>query len=77
MCLGIPLKIIKLQGNEAVGEMNGIERKIRIDLVPKVELGDYVMVHAGFAIEIINEEAAKETLEILKDMEKALEENNV
>lgn len=73
MCLGIPLRIIKIDGNEAVGEMNGIERKIRIDLVPKVKLEDYVMVHAGFAIEIIDEEAAKETLDIMKELEEALE----
>jgi hydrogenase expression/formation protein HypC len=73
MCLGIPLRIIKIDGNEAVGEMNGIERKIRIDLVPNVKLEDYVMVHAGFAIEIIDEEAAKETLDIMKELEEALE----
>lgn len=76
MCLGIPLRIININGNTAVGEMNGIERKIRIDLVPNVKLENYVMVHAGFAIEIIDYEAAKETLDIMKELEESLEQNN-
>lgn len=76
MCLGIPLRVISINGNTAVGEMNGIERKIRIDLVPNVKLENYVMVHAGFAIEIIDYEAAKETLDIMKELEESLEQNN-
>ncbi|GLC32378.1 HypC/HybG/HupF family hydrogenase formation chaperone [Clostridium omnivorum] len=76
MCLGIPLRVICINGNTAVGEMNGIERKIRIDLVPNVKLENYVMVHAGFAIEIIDYEAAKETLDIMKELEESLEQNN-
>jgi len=69
MCLGIPLKLVELNGAEAVGELNGIKRKIRIDLVKDVKIGDYVMVHAGFAIEIMKEEQAKEAIEILKELE--------
>ncbi len=72
MCLGIPLKIIQIDGTEAVGEMNGIQNKIRIDLLPNVKIGDYVMVHAGFGIEIINETLAKETIETMLEIEELM-----
>ena len=72
MCLGIPLKIIEINDADAVGELNGIKRKIRIDLVKNVSIGDFVMVHAGFAIEIMKEEQAKEAIEILKELEGVL-----
>jgi len=72
MCLGIPLKIIEINDGDAVGELNGIKRKIRIDLVKNVSVGDFVMVHAGFAIEIMKEEQAMEAIEILKELESVL-----
>jgi len=74
MCLGIPLKIIEINGMEAIGEMNGVKNKIRIDLLPKVKLNDYVMVHAGFGIEIINDTLAKETIETLMELEAVMDE---
>lgn len=60
MCLGIPLKIIEINNNEAVGELKGLRKKIRIDLIPNVHIDDYVMVHAGFAIEKITEKTAED-----------------
>lgn len=60
MCLGIPLRIIEIKGKEAVGEIKGIRKKIRIDLLQNVEIGEYVMVHAGFGIEKINEKTAED-----------------
>jgi hydrogenase expression/formation protein HypC len=74
MCLGIPLKIIEINGMEATGEMNNVKNKIRIDLLPKLKLGDYVMVHAGFGIEIIDEVLAKETLETYTELEEIMNE---
>lgn len=74
MCLGIPLKIVELNGVQAIGEMNGINKKIRVDLLPDLKLGDYVMVHAGFAIEIIDETLAKETLDIISEVAEAANE---
>ena len=74
MCLGIPLKIIEINGMEAIGEMNGVKNKMRIDLLPKVKLNDYVMVHAGFGIEIINDTLAKETIETLMELEAVMDE---
>lgn len=66
MCLGIPLKIIKIKGEEATVESSGLTRKIGLHLVKNVKVGDYVIVHAGFAIEKLDEKRAKETLSILK-----------
>jgi hydrogenase expression/formation protein HypC len=74
MCLGVPLKIIHIDGAHAVGEMNGIEKKIRVDLLPALKIGDYVMVHAGFAIEIIDETMAQETLELILEVTEAANE---
>jgi len=74
MCLGVPLKIIEINGNEAIGEMNGIKKKIRVDLLKELKINDYVMVHAGFALEIMQEEDAKDTLEAILEVHKAARE---
>jgi hydrogenase expression/formation protein HypC len=73
MCLGLPLKIISINEKEAVGEMNGIKRKIRIDLIKDLSIDEYVMVHAGFAIEKIDKEQAEETMKIVNELEQVLE----
>jgi hydrogenase expression/formation protein HypC len=74
MCLGIPLKIIEINGMDAIGEMNNVKNKIRVDLLPKVKLGDYVMVHAGFGIEILDEALAKETIETFMELDEIMNE---
>lgn len=68
MCLGIPMQIIEINGNTALASFMDVKREVRIDVVPEVKVGDYVMIHAGMAIEIMNEEEAKETLEIWKEL---------
>lgn len=73
MCLGVPLKIISIENSsEAIGEMNGIKKKVRIDLLPDIKCGEYVMVHAGFALEKIDKTLAKETMEALEEVRKAV-----
>lgn len=69
MCLAIPMKIteIKSEGMAHVSAM-GAERDIAIDLTPQAGVGDYVLVHAGFAIEVVDEQYAAETLDLIKDM---------
>lgn len=74
MCLAIPAKIVTLKGSIAQVDMMGNERVVSIDLVPEVKIGDYVLVHAGFAIGIIDDESAKETEELLLEVAKAYEE---
>jgi len=61
MCLAIPGKIKKIfKDNTAKIEIGGIVKLISLDLIPKVKLGDYVLLHAGFAIEIINKKQAED-----------------
>ena len=61
MCLAIPGKVKKIfKDNSAEIEIGGIVKSISLDLIPKVKLGDYVLVHAGFAIEIIDEKQAED-----------------
>lgn len=68
MCLGIVGRIEEINGDMATAEIMGVRRQISIVLVPEIKVGDYVMIHAGFAINPIDEEAAKETEEILKEV---------
>ena len=68
MCLAIPAKILSIEGNSAIADFDGTRKKIIIALVPKIEVGKYVIVHAGMAIEIVNEKAAKESLDLWKEM---------
>jgi len=74
MCLAIPAKVVTINGSLANVNMMGNERLVSIDLVPEVTIGEYVLVHAGFAIGIIDAESAKETEELLLEVAKAYEE---
>jgi len=67
MCLGIPAIIIEKEGKEATVAIAGLKQKVRLDFTPEANLGDYVIVHAGFAISILKEEEAEETLSLLKE----------
>ncbi|MCO5387078.1 HypC/HybG/HupF family hydrogenase formation chaperone [Desulfosporosinus sp.] len=75
MCLAIPAKIVTIDGTIAKVDMMGNERIVSIDLVPEVGLGEYVLVHAGFAISIIDDESAKETEELLLEVAEAYEKD--
>ena len=68
MCLGIPMKIVSVKGREAVVDSGGLKRKIGLHLIRRARIGDYVIVHAGFAIEKLNKKMARETLSILKEI---------
>lgn len=72
MCLAIPLKLIEINGTSAVGEALGMTREIRVDFIPEPKVGDYVIVHAGFAIERLGEEQALEDLKAWKEVRDAL-----
>ena len=72
MCLGVPALIKEIKQNGyAVAELEGSEIEIRIDLVPWVKKGDYVIIHAGYAINVLDEEEAKETLKLLEELDEA------
>ncbi len=74
MCLAIPAKIVTINGSMAKVDMMGNERHISIDLAPEAQIGEYVLVHAGFAIGIIDDESAKETEQLLLEVAEAYEE---
>ena len=65
MCLAIPGKILKINQKKATADFNGVQKEIDVSLLD-ADVGDYVIVHAGFAIEKTDEEAALETYEYLK-----------
>ena len=69
MCLAIPMEVKKITGNSALVEYEGTRREVRLDLVdPKPEVGDYVIIHAGFALHLIDEEEAQESLKTWKEL---------
>jgi len=70
MCLGIPAKITQLKGEFAEANINGATIKVGIQLLDKVEIGDYVLVHTGYALEKLSEKEAQETLKTLEELEK-------
>jgi hydrogenase expression/formation protein HypC len=67
MCLAVPGKVIKIKEDNAVVDFDGVEKQISIMLV-KPKINDYVLVHAGFAIEIVDKNKAKESLKITREM---------
>lgn len=69
MCLAIPMQIVEVMpdGMARVSAM-GATRDVALDLTPQAAVGDYVLVHAGFAIEVVDELYAAETLELIRDM---------
>ena len=72
MCLAIPLKLVEIDGKTAVGEAMGMRREIRVDFIDRPKIGDYVIVHAGFAIERLPEQQALDDLEAWEDVRNAL-----
>jgi hydrogenase expression/formation protein HypC len=68
MCLSVPGKIVEIQNNMAKVEVGGVVRDASMDLCPDAAVGDYVLIHAGFAIQKLDEEEALETLDLLRKM---------
>ncbi len=67
MCLAIPSKITDISNNIATIDVDGVTRTASLLLLADAEIGDYVIVHAGFAIQKIDEIAAKESLDLLRE----------
>ena len=68
MCLALPGKIIKIEGEIATVDYGSLKREANITLVNDVKVGDYVLVHVGFAIEKVDEKRAKETYSLLDNV---------
>ena len=72
MCLAVPLQLVEINGNSAVGEAMGMKRQIRVDFIENPQIGDFVIVHAGFAIERLPEQQAMQDLEAWEEVQNAL-----
>ena len=72
MCLAVPLKIVEIDGLNAVGEVEGLRRRMRLDFIKEPKLGEYVIIHAGFAIERLPEKQALADIEAWAEVRDAL-----
>ena len=68
MCLAIPMRLVEIDGTVGVAEVDGVSRQVRLDLLPEVSLGDYVLIHAGLAIARVDPDCAQETLTLLRSL---------
>ena len=62
------MRLIEINGVAGVAEVDGVSRQVRLDLLPEVSLGDYVLIHAGLAIARVDPESAQETLSLLRSL---------
>ena len=69
--MAVPVKIISIEGEQAEVDIGGVGRKVSITLTPEARVGDYVLLHTGYAINVLNEEEAQETLTLLERMVEA------
>ncbi len=69
MCLAIPARIVELEGDKAVVDAMGNRFRAKTTLIPQAKLGDLVLVHAGFAISLVDEEEAKKTWELIAEID--------
>jgi len=74
MCLAIPALIKLIEDKEAEVELGGIARRVSLWLTPEAKVGDYVLVHTGYAINILDQEEAEETLRLLREIAEFAEE---
>ncbi|MDR2197778.1 MAG: HypC/HybG/HupF family hydrogenase formation chaperone [Coriobacteriales bacterium] len=69
MCLAIPARIESIGDNRlAVTDVLGVKRQVALDLVPQAKVGDFLLVHAGYGIEVISEQLAQETLDLIREI---------
>jgi hydrogenase expression/formation protein HypC len=68
MCLAVPVKVVSIEGDEAETEIGGVRRRVSIALTPEVKAGDYVLLHTGYAIGVVDEVEAKETLKLFEEI---------
>lgn len=68
MCLAIPSKVIEIDDQEGTVEFGGVTKKVSLSLLSNISVGDYVLVHAGYAIEHIREDEAAETLDVIRQI---------
>ena len=69
MCLGVPMQVVSIDGTDIVAEIDGVKREASLMILDdEVSVGDFVIVHAGFAISKLDEQEARETLQMMRDV---------
>ena len=68
MCLAVPMKVIEINGSLGMGEVGGVKWEINLMLLSDIKIGEYVIVHAGSAIQKLDEAEAEKTLSLLREM---------
>jgi len=78
MCIAAPAQIVEIREEEKIGfvDFGGVKQQIKLDLVDEIEIGEYVLVHAGYAIEVLDDQAAKESLEAWDELLDILDEED-
>ena len=68
MCLAVPVRVVSIEGSSAEVEIGGVTRNVSIILTPEAKVGDYVLLHTGYAINVIDEVEAQETLKLFEQI---------
>ena len=68
MCLAVPMKLVEKHDQSGIVEMGSVRSEIMLTFTPEAKLGDFLIIHAGYALEILNKEEAERTLEIYREM---------
>ncbi|MCL2116331.1 MAG: HypC/HybG/HupF family hydrogenase formation chaperone [Methanobrevibacter sp.] len=78
MCIAAPAQVVEINKDEKIGfvDFGGVKQQIKLDLVDEIEVGKYVLVHAGYAIEVLSDQAAKESLEAWDELLEILDEED-
>ena len=76
MCLAVPVKVLQIDGQKASVELGGLVRQASITLVPDTQVGDYVLLHAGFAIQKLDQREAEETIRLFAEIAEGVEDHS-
>jgi hydrogenase expression/formation protein HypC len=68
MCLAVPAKLISIEGDKGIVDYGGVKREVMLTLLRNVKVGDYVIVHIGYAIEVLNKKEAEKTLKLWREV---------
>ncbi len=71
MCLAVPAKVLTIEGASALVDVAGVRRRANVEMVEGLRVGDYVLLHAGFGIQKVDEQEARETIRILEEIDEA------
>ena len=69
MCIGVPLKLLERDEYSGIGEIEGVQRRVSLALLPEARVGDYILIHAGSGMKVIDEQAAAETIALLRKIQ--------